>query len=50
MAKFTLQQVADACGGQVAPEFAAVTVNGVCSDSPEAPPGAAVRCPEGRAV
>ena len=33
MAKFTLQQVADACGGQVAPEFAAVAVNGVCSDS-----------------
>ena len=33
MAKFTVQQVADACGGQVAPEFAAVAVNGVCSDS-----------------
>ena len=33
MAKFTLQQVADACGGQVVPEFAAVAVNGVCSDS-----------------
>ena len=50
MAKFTLQQVADACGGQVAPEFAAVAVNGVCSDSRKLCQGAAVHRPEGRAV
>ena len=39
MAKFTLQQIADWCGGSVAPEFAEVTVEGVCSDSRKLQPG-----------
>lgn len=33
MARFTLQQVADACGGRVESAFAQTEVNGVCSDS-----------------
>ena len=39
MAKFTLQQIAAWCAGSVAPEFAEVTVDGVCSDSRRLQPG-----------
>ena len=33
MAKFTLQQIAAWCNGQVEPEFEQITVEGICSDS-----------------
>ena len=39
MKELTLQQLASWCGGKVAPEYEAIKVNGIQSDSRKVQPG-----------